>query len=192
MVAAAPVRLADYTAWAFQLPTIQLDVDVQDSFVLVKARMDLVPQGGRQPLKLRGVELQLLNVAVDGRDLQPSEFRHAEGWLTLDEPPQQPFVLETSCRIDPYNNSSLEGLYASGGLLSTQCEAEGFRRITFHPDRPDVLSRWTVRIEASRASCPVLLSNGNAIAQEELADGRHAVLGRPLPQAVVSVRSRGG
>ena len=175
MVAAAPVRLADYTAWAFQLPTIQLDVDVQDSFVLVKARMDLVPQGGRQPLKLRGVELQLLNVAVDGRDLQPSEYRHAEGWLTLDEPPQQPFVLETSCRIDPYNNSSLEGLYASGGLLSTQCEAEGFRRITFHPDRPDVLSRWTVRIEASQASCPVLLSNGNAIAQEELADGRHAV-----------------
>ena len=175
MVAAAPVRLADYTAWAFQLPTIQLDVDVQDSFVLVKARMDLVPQGGRQPLKLRGVELQLLNVAVDGRDLQPSEYRHAEGWLTLDEPPQQPFVLETSCRIDPYNNSSLEGLYVSGGLLSTQCEAEGFRRITFHPDRPDVLSRWTVRIEASRASCPVLLSNGNAIAQEELADGRHAV-----------------
>ena len=175
MAAAAPVRLADYTAWAFQLPTIQLDVDVQDSFVLVKTRMDLVPQGGRQPLRLRGVELELLDVAVDGRELQPSEFRHADGWLTIEQPPEQAFVLETSCRIDPYNNSSLEGLYASGGLLSTQCEAEGFRRITFHPDRPDVLSRWTVRIEASRASCPVLLSNGNAIAEEELGDGRHAV-----------------
>ena len=175
MAAAAPVRLADYTAWAFQLPTIQLDVDVQDSFVLVKTRMDLVPQGGRQPLRLRGVELELLHVAVDGRELQPSEFRHADGWLTIEQPPEQAFVLETSCRIDPYNNSSLEGLYASGGLLSTQCEAEGFRRITFHPDRPDVLSRWTVRIEASRASCPVLLSNGNAIAEEDLGDGRHAV-----------------
>ena len=175
MAAAAPVRLADYTAWAFQLPTIQLDVDVQDSFVLVKTRMDLIPQPGRQPLQLRGVELELLQVAVDGRDLQPSEFRYADGWLTIEHPPEQAFVLETSCRIDPYNNSSLEGLYASGGLLSTQCEAEGFRRITFHPDRPDVLSRWTVRIEASKASCPVLLSNGNAIAEEELADGRHAV-----------------
>ena len=175
MAAAAPVRLADYTAWAFQLPTIQLEVDVQDSFVLVKTRMDLVPQGGRQPLRLRGVELELLHVAVDGRELQPSEFRHADGWLTIEQPPEQAFVLETSCRIDPYNNSSLEGLYASGGLLSTQCEAEGFRRITFHPDRPDVLSRWTVRIEASRASCPVLLSNGNAIAEEDLGDGRHAV-----------------
>ena len=175
MAAAAPVRLADYTAWAFQLPTIQLDVDVQDSFVLVKTRMDLVPQGGRQPLRLRGVELELLHLAVDGRELRPSEFRHADGWLTIEQPPEQAFVLETSCRIDPYNNSSLEGLYASGGLLSTQCEAEGFRRITFHPDRPDVLSRWTVRIEASRASCPVLLSNGNAIAEEDLGDGRHAV-----------------
>ena len=175
MAAAAPVRLADYTAWAFQLPTIQLEVDVQDSFVLVKTRMDLVPQGGRQPLRLRGVELELLHLAVNGRELQPSEFRHADGWLTIEQPPEQAFVLETSCRIDPYNNSSLEGLYASGGLLSTQCEAEGFRRITFHPDRPDVLSRWTVRIEASRASCPVLLSNGNAIAEEDLGDGRHAV-----------------
>ena len=175
MAAAAPVRLADYTAWAFQLPTIQLEVDVQDSFVLVKTRMDLVPQGGREPLRLRGVELELLHLAVDGRELQPSEFRHADGWLTIEQPPEQAFVLETSCRIDPYNNSSLEGLYASGGLLSTQCEAEGFRRITFHPDRPDVLSRWTVRIEASRASCPVLLSNGNAIAEEDLGDGRHAV-----------------
>ena len=102
---------------------------------------------------------------------------------TIHSPPSKPFVLETCCRVDPYNNSSLEGLYVSGGLLSTQCEAEGFRRITFHPDRPDVLSRWTVRIEASRASCPVLLSNGNAISEEELTDGRHAVTWKdPFPK----------
>ena len=175
MAAAAPVRLADYTAWAFQLPTIQLNVDVQDTFVLVEARMELLPQASAGSLALRGVELELLRVAVDGRELESSEYRQADGWLTIDHPPAQPFVLETRCRIDPYTNSSLEGLYASGGMLSTQCEAEGFRRITFHPDRPDVLSRWTVRIEASRASCPVLLSNGNAIAEDDLADGRHAV-----------------
>ncbi|HCX53769.1 MAG TPA: hypothetical protein DG814_05685, partial [Synechococcus sp. UBA9887] len=72
-------------------------------------------------------------------------------------------------RIDPYSNTSLEGLYASGGMLTTQCEAEGFRRISFHPDRPDVLSRWRVRLEAERQLFPVLLSNGNAVSAGPLA-----------------------
>jgi len=175
MAAVAPIRLADYTAWAFELSTIHLNVDVRDTFVLINARMELQPRSESQPLALRGVELELLSVSIDGRDLPKTEYSCSEGWLTIDQPPGQAFVLETCCRIDPYNNSSLEGLYASGGMLSTQCEAEGFRRITFHPDRPDVLSRWTVRIEAALASCPVLLSNGNAIATEELPDGRHAV-----------------
>ena len=75
---------------------------------------------------------------------------------------------------DPQQQFS-RGLYASGGLLSTQCEAEGFRRISFHPDRPDVLSRWTVRIEADKSSCPVLLSNGNAAGTEAVGSNRHAV-----------------
>ena len=94
--------------------------------------------------------------------IEPEDYSFDDGRLTIPNVPDQPFVLETRCRLDPYSNSSLEGLYASGGLLSTQCEAEGFRRISLHPDRPDVLSRWQVRIEASRSSCPVLLSNGNA------------------------------
>ena len=175
MAAAPPIRLADYTSWAFELSTIHLNVDVRDTFVLIKARMELQPRSASQPLALRGVDLELLSVSIDGRDLPTTAYNCSEGWLTIDQPPGQTFVLETCCRIDPYNNSSLEGLYASGGMLSTQCEAEGFRRITFHPDRPDVLSRWTVRIEAARDSCPVLLSNGNAIAMEELPDGRHAV-----------------
>ena len=175
MAAAAPVRLADYTAWAFQLPTIQLNVNVQDTFVLVEARMELVPQASAAPLALRGVELGCFALRWTAANWNLPSSARPMARLTIDHPPAQPFVLETCCRIDPYTNSSLEGLYASGGMLSTQCEAEGFRRITFHPDRPDVLSRWTVRIEASRASCPVLLSNGNAIAEDDLADGRHAV-----------------
>jgi aminopeptidase N len=129
------------------------------------------------------VDLEICSIKLNGDDVAGDDYSYRDQLLTIHSPPSKPFVLETCCRIDPYNNSSLEGLYVSGGLLSTQCEAEGFRRITFHPDRPDVLSRWTVRIEASRASCPVLLSNGNAISEEELTDGRHAVTWKdPFPK----------
>ena len=126
MAAVAPIRLADYTAWAFELSTIHLNVDVRDTFVLINARLELQPRSASQPLALRGVELELLSVSIDGRDLPRTDYRCSDGWLTIDQPPEQAFVLETCCRIDPYNNSSLEGLYASGGMLSTQCEAEGF------------------------------------------------------------------
>ena len=175
MVSAAPVRLADYSPWPFALPAIHLAVDIRPGDVLVTSRLDLEPRGGAEALQLRGVDLEICSIKLNGDDVAGDDYSYRDQLLTIHSPPSKPFVLETCCRIDPYNNSSLEGLYVSGGLLSTQCEAEGFRRITFHPDRPDVLSRWTVRIEASRASCPVLLSNGNAISEEELADGRHAV-----------------
>ena len=175
MVSAAPVRLADYSPWPFALPAIHLAVDIRPGDVLVTSRLDLEPRGGAEALQLRGVDLEICSIKLNGDDVAGDDYSYRDQLLTIHSPPSKPFVLETCCRIDPYNNSSLEGLYVSGGLLSTQCEAEGFRRITFHHDRPDVLSRWTVRIEASRASCPVLLSNGNAISEEELADGRHAV-----------------
>ena len=99
-------------------------------------------------------------------------------------------TVETEVAIAPASNSKLMGLYASGGMLCTQCEAEGFRRITFFPDRPDVLSRYTVRMEADEATFPVLLSNGNRTATGELGGGRHwAEWSRPLPQALLSVRA---
>ena len=183
MVSAAPVRLADYSPWPFALPAIHLAVDIRPGDVLVTSRLDLEPRGGAEALQLRGVDLEICSIKLNGDDIAGDDYSYRDQLLTIHSPPSKPFVLETCCRIDPYNNSSLEGLYVSGGLLSTQCEAEGFRRITFHPDRPDVLSRWTVRIEASRASCPVLLSNGNAISEEELTDGRHAVTWKdPFPK----------
>ena len=175
MVSAASVRLADYRPWPFVLSNIRMDVDIRANDVLVSSRLELTPQEGADTLELWGVDLEIRSIRLDGKELADAAYSYVDQKLTITSLPLEPFVLETCCRIDPYNNSSLEGLYASGGLLSTQCEAEGFRRITFHPDRPDVLSRWTVRIEASRASCPVLLSNGNAIAAEDLGDGRHAV-----------------
>ena len=175
MAIAAPVRLADYAPWVYNLPTIHLDVRIQKDHVMVTSRMQLVPREPGAALHLQGVDLQIQSIAIDGLPLADGTHSYDGRLLTIPAPPDRSFVLETCCRIDPYSNSSLEGLYASGGLLSTQCEAEGFRRITFHPDRPDVLSRWTVRIEASQTRCPVLLSNGNAVGQEQVGADRHAV-----------------
>ena len=175
MVSAAPVRLADYSPWPFALPAIHLAVDIRPRDVLVTSRLELEPRGGVDVLQLRGVDLEICSIRLNGDDLAGDAYSYADQLLTIHSPPSTPFVLETCCRIDPYSNSSLEGLYASGGLLSTQCEAEGFRRISFHPDRPDVLSRWTVRIEADKSSCPVLLSNGNAAGTEAVGSNRHAV-----------------
>merc|ERR1711991_546663 len=174
-VAVEPIRLADYTPWPFALPEIALEVDLRDDHVVVTSRLSLEPLSTNVPLILRGVELTLDGLAIDGEPLDPSTWSQEDDRLTVTGLPDRPFVLTTRCSIDPSNNTSLEGLYASGGMLTTQCEAEGFRRITFHPDRPDVLSRWRVRIEASRSSCPVLLSNGNAVQEESVGADRHAV-----------------
>lgn len=175
MTAATSIRLADYTPWAFELPAIALDVNIQSDHVVVSSRLSLKPRRSGEPLVLCGIDLAIESLAIDQTPLQPEDYSFTDGRLSIPNVPGQPFVLETCCRLDPYSNSSLEGLYASGGLLSTQCEAEGFRRISLHPDRPDVLSRWQVRIEASRTSCPVLLSNGNAVQEESVGADRHAV-----------------
>ena len=168
MAAAPPVRLADYTPWPFGLDQIALDVVILDP-VLVTSRMQLTPLQSGAPLVLRGVDLILEHLAIDDCVPPAEVWQLQDDTLTLQSLPDQPFTLETRCRIDPYNNTSLEGLYASGGMLTTQCEAEGFRRISFHPDRPDVLSRWRVRLEAERQQFPVLLSNGNAVSAGPLA-----------------------
>ena len=146
MTAAASIRLADYTPWAFELPAIALDVNIQSDHVVVSSRLSLKPRRSGEPLVLCGVDLEIESLAIDQTPLPPEDYSFTDGRLTIPNVPNQPFVLETCCRLDPYSNSSLEGLYASSGLLSTQCEAEGFRRISLHPDRPDVLSRWTVRL----------------------------------------------
>ncbi|MDC3011032.1 aminopeptidase N [Synechococcus sp. AH-736-G21] len=183
MTASASIRLADYTPWAFDLPEIALDVSIQSDHVVVRSRLNLEPRRSGEPLVLCGVDLKIESLAIDQTPLTPEDYSFTAGRLTIANVPGQPFVLETCCHLDPYSNSSLEGLYASGGLLSTQCEAEGFRRISLHPDRPDVLSRWTVRIEAGRSSCPVLLSNGNAVQEESIGADRHAVTwDDPIPK----------
>ena len=188
--AAAPqptVRLSDYRPYPFRIPAIDLNVVVGDALVTVTAAFQVEPKDAvaSTAMELRGVDLELVSITIDDQPLPQEAYSLTGGGLVIRNPPTQPFKLTTVSRLNPKTNTSLEGLYVSGGMLTTQCEAEGFRRITFHPDRPDVLSRFRVRIEADRQRYPVLLSNGNAISVEPLADdsSRHvAVWEDPFPK----------
>ncbi len=161
------VRLADYRPAPFLLERTDLRFQLFADQTLVEASLAFTPNpaaaGEPEALELRGEALELLELRLDGEPLAPAAYRQEPGRLLLLDPPRRPFRLESRVRIHPETNTSLEGLYVSGGLFTSQCEAEGFRRITLHPDRPDLLSRFRVRIEADRDSCPVLLSNGNCI-----------------------------
>ena len=123
-------------------------------------------------------------MALDGKPLPPSDYQLGESSLTIPRVPAQPFTLEIVTLCDPEANTALSGLYRSRGTYCTQCEPEGFRRITYFLDRPDVLAVYTVRIEADRALAPVLLSNGNPVAQGDIpGTGRHfAVWHDPFPK----------
>ena len=188
MAQGSTVRLADYQPYPFKVATVHLDVQVQDQLVQITSTMAVEPQltsASPEAMVLRGEGLELVGICIDGQPLDADRYRLDDQGLVVHHPPSQAFELSTVCRLDPYSNASLEGLYASGGMLTTQCEAEGFRRITFHPDRPDVLSRYRVRIEADRERYPVLLSNGNLICSGVLdADAkRHeAVWDDPFPK----------
>ncbi len=166
-----PIRLTDYRPPAFAVDSVRLDFDLHPGATRVKATLALRRQGGPdEPLVLDGVRLALISAAIDGRALGEGDYQVSPETLTIPGVPDA-FVLETEVQIDPQGNSALEGLYMSGGRFCTQCEAEGFRKITYFPDRPDVLSRFTVRVEADKAAYPVLLSNGNRIGGGDLATG---------------------
>lgn len=169
------VRRADYRPAPYLVPSTDLTVQLFHDHALVESTLALLPnpRAGEEPaaLPLKGVDLQLLEMHLDGEPVPAEACVLDAGGLTLLAPPRRPFQLRTRVRIEPHKNTSLEGLYVSEGMVTSQCEAEGFRRITFHPDRPDVLSRWRVRIEADREREPVLLSNGNCLARGPLPEG---------------------
>jgi aminopeptidase N len=156
------VRLADYRPYPFAIETTRLVFDLHPSATRVKAELAIRRTGDKgEALVLNGERLKLLSVAVDGQALSANQYAVDAEHLTLHDVPDQ-FVLTTEVEIDPSANKALMGLYMSGGRFCTQCEAEGFRTITYFPDRPDVLSRYSVRIEADR-KFPHLLSNGNLV-----------------------------
>ena len=144
--------------------------------------MDIVRRGGEDaPLVLNGVDLALLGLTVDGRELGSNEYAVEGETLTVFDVPDACRV-QTVARIKPEENTALEGLYQVRGMYCTQCEAEGFRKIAYYPDRPDVLSRFTTAITADAARYPVLLSNGNPVADETRAGRRTATWADPFPK----------
>jgi len=177
-----PIRLVDYAPPAFLIDETHLTFLLDAHHTRVKARLTIRRNGDHaEPLQLHGEQLKPVSVAIDGRALEANERTVDKEWLTIANVPDT-FTLETEVEIDPEANKALSGLYMSGGRFCTQCEAEGFRRITWFADRPDVLSRFTVRIEADR-SFHRLLSNGNLIESGELPGGRHfAIWNDPFPK----------
>jgi aminopeptidase N len=174
------VRREDYRPPDWLVPEIRLDFDLKPERTIVRATLSVERNGAHdRSVRLDGDELELIAVRVDGARV---EARFDDDQLVVDIAGDRATV-ETEVAVRPASNSKLMGLYASGGMLCTQCEAQGFRRITFFPDRPDVLSRYTVRMEADEAAFPVLLSNGNRTGEGGLDDGRHwAEWSDPFPK----------
>ena len=173
------IYLKDYTPPAFRIDDVDLDVDLRDDHAVVRAKLAMRRTGGSGPLVLDGDELQLVSVAVDG-----AKARHeaTPERLTVYDVPER-FTLETVSRIVPQKNTKLEGLYATKNGFVTQCEAEGFRRITWFIDRPDVMATYTVTIHADKKRYPVLLSNGNQTGAGAETGGRHwASFHDPFPK----------
>ena len=178
----APTRLADYRPPAYLVDETHLDFDLAPSATRVKAKLTIRRSGDHgEPLRLDGERLKLISLTLDGRTLGADDYAVDDEGLTIPAVPAA-FTLESEVEIDPQANLTLDGLYMSGGRFCTQCEAQGFRKITFFPDRPDVLSRYTVRITADLAFHR-LLSNGNLTEAGELPGGRHfAAWTDPFPK----------
>ncbi|MGB6007059.1 aminopeptidase N [Castellaniella sp.] len=177
----------DYTPYPYRLSQVRLEFDLDAQATRVHSTLSFEP--GPQtspgaPLVLQGEDLELIEARIDGRILTTQDFQLDESTLQLTPPAHgRPFVVEIISRCHPAQNTTLMGLYVSGDKLFTQCEAQGFRRITWFPDRPDLMACYDVVLRADPAAYPTLLSNGNLIEQTTLADGRRQTLWRdPHPK----------
>src|SRR5499427_6817995 len=181
-----PVRLEDYRPPDWLIGTVELDVALHPTATTVRAKFTVRPNGSAAPasLVLDGDDLTLRSVRLDGKPLPAESFVATPDRLTIAQAPQRPFELEIETVLDPSNNTKLMGLYRAGTTYCTQCEAEGFRRITYFLDRPDVMAVYTTRIEAEKSEAPILLSNGNLAASGDIAGtSRHfAVWHDPFPK----------
>jgi aminopeptidase N len=180
------IRLQDYTPPPYLIDSVVLRFELGEAPTVVRSRLTMrrnpTAPGPQRDLVLNGERLELVSLSLDGRALGPQAYTLDTETLTLHDPPQR-FELEVVTQIHPEQNTMLEGLYLSSGNLCTQCEAEGFRKITYFLDRPDVMSRYTTTLVAERERYPVLLSNGNLVEQGELEGGRHFATWRdPYPK----------
>jgi aminopeptidase N len=164
------IFLKDYTPPPYKAKHIDLKFEIFDGRTVVHAKTQFVKNHkGNEPLFLHGEDMKLVSIKLDGTDIKADI---SDTGLTL-QPDKDLFTLDVITEIYPEQNTRLEGLYCSGGTYCTQCEAEGFRRITYYTDRPDVMATFTVRVEADSAACPVLLSNGNLVEKGTAGNGRH-------------------
>lgn len=173
--ASAVIRRQDYTPPAFLIDSVALEFDLVPSRTVVKNTMKLRrnpdAQGDASRLELMGEQLEFVSAAIDG--VAHEDVRVNENGLSIGSIPADAFELSIESICNPAENTTLSGLYVSSGNFFTQCEAEGFRRITYFLDRPDVMATYTVTLRADKTACPVLLSNGNLIEEGDLPDGRH-------------------
>lgn len=169
-------KLEDYRPSDYLIPAIDMAFALAPDATRVVATLTVERRQGvaaGTPPPLDGDELKLVRVEIDGKPLKEAAYAVTPDQLTILAPPAARFSLTIETEVNPSANSALMGLYRSNGVYCTQCEAEGFRRITYFLDRPDILSVYTVRIEAPKAEAPLLLSNGNPVRHGELAGGRH-------------------
>ena len=180
------IHLKDYAPTPYAVERVELDVKIGPQTSRVRALITLVPRAETAPgtpLILDGNELKLNSIALDGLPLALTAYEASADQLTIIEPPARRFVLETEVTLEPEKNIRLMGFYRSGGTWCTQCEPEGFRRITYYYDRPDILAPFKVTMSADKALAPVLLSNGNLVDHGELEGGEHfAVWDDPFPK----------
>nr|MBP7909587.1 aminopeptidase N [Pseudomonadales bacterium] len=172
------ILLSEYRVPAFLVSHIELHVTLGEETTRIRSRLTIARNPGcTEPgtaLRLNGQALALVSLALNGAPLAAGDYSYDGEELCIASVPDR-FVLESEVDLRPQDNTALEGLYRSRSMFCTQCEPEGFRRITFFPDRPDVLSLYSTTIVAERARFPVLLSNGNRVDGGELEDGRHWV-----------------
>lgn len=166
---------SDYKAPEFRIISVGLTVYLHDTRTHVTNRMQIETLGNCRELRLHGEHMTLHTVQINGQSLTEQDYQVSDKALTLNQVPSEAFELTIVNTINPAANTALEGLYKSGGAFCTQCEAEGFRRITYYLDRPDVLAVFTTTITADKQTYPYLLSNGNAVANGDNDDGTHWV-----------------
>ncbi|XP_054824684.1 puromycin-sensitive aminopeptidase [Prosopis cineraria] len=169
------IFLKDYEMPDYYFDTVDLRFSLGEESTMVSSKITVFPriEGSSPPLLLDGHDLKLISIQLNGKALKEEDYHLGARDLTIHSPPSGKFVLEIINEIYPQRNTSLEGLYKSSGNFCTQCEAEGFRKITFYQDRPDIMAKYTCHIEADKSLYPVLLSNGNLIEQGDLENGKH-------------------
>ncbi|XP_019446570.1 PREDICTED: puromycin-sensitive aminopeptidase isoform X2 [Lupinus angustifolius] len=175
MAAPKEIFLKDYKRPDYYFDTVHLKFSLGEEKTIVTSKITVFPhtEGSSPPLVLDGQDLSLVSIQINGKALKEEDYHLDARHLTIQSPPSGKYDLEIITEIQPQNNTSLEGLYKSSGNFCTQCEAEGFRKITFFQDRPDIMAKYTVHIEADKSLYPVLLSNGNLVEQGDLQDGKH-------------------